>query len=336
MIAVKTKSANLILGFMQQFYQLLLFLDRKYLSNPFVPSCATVEFVGNLEVSLVNENTVIEIVELTDCIVDLKSGLYFFDKRTPVLASSSWPMSHLVESRNPLPFFAIEIPEVTDANLMVIPSTGYYHWLLEDLPPIIHFLRSKKNLKLVCFEKAPNYVRDFARLFDIELIEAPRFVKLKRSQIGVPRPISGAPSEVNVNLLGAISQAVSSDVKVFKKVYISRENSRRSPNFESDLVEILSRQDWKILYLENISFTDQVRYFQNAEFIAGVHGAGLSGIVWAKPDAKIFEICPSDRNIECFLEIAKIKEQDIVRIIVNANDIQVPYEILECLGISRG
>jgi hypothetical protein len=329
------KIANQFLKILQYFYQLALVYDRKFLAQPLVPSCATTKPSGKPALSSEIERANIGIVELEDCLVDLKSGLHYYDRSNPILESSSWPESHLAQSRNPLPLFATHIEEPVDTKLMVIPSTGYYHWLLEDIPPIIHALRAEKEFKLVCFEKAPNYVRHFAKLFNLELIESPRFVKLSKTLLVVPRPVTGMPSAINISLLEEISKLVSGKVEPSKKIYISRENSRRSPLFEKKLVSELVKHNWKILYLENLDLIEQIRYFKNAEVVAGVHGAGLAGIVWSSSNTKVFEICPEDRDIECFLEITRIKRQEIVRIMVNSCDVEVPNKIVEFLEISK-
>jgi len=334
MTNLNSKFAKLVLKILQDLYQLALLYDRKFLAQPLVPSCATIKPREKPAQSSKVESVNLEIVELKNCLVDLKSGLHYYDRSNPIFESSSWPESHLAESRNPLPLFATHIEEPIDAKLMVIPSTGYYHWLLEDIPPIIYALSVEEELKLVCFEKAPSYVRHFAEHFNLELIESPRFVKLSKALLAVPRPITGLPSSINITLLGEISREVSGKVELSEKIYISRENSRRSPLFEKKLVSDLVKHNWKILYLENLDLIEQIRYFKNAEVVAGVHGAGLAGIVWANSNTKIFEICPEDRDIECFLEIAGIKRQEIFRIMVNTSDEEVPNEIIELLEIS--
>lgn len=49
-------------------------------------------------------------------------------------------------------------------------------------------------------------------------------------------------------------------------------------------------KSFKVLYLENIPFREQINYFKNARYIIGAHGAGLSNMVFCEPGCKILEV----------------------------------------------
>ena len=48
--------------------------------------------------------------------------------------------------------------------------------------------------------------------------------------------------------------------------------------------------DFRALYLERLTFEEQVRYFHNASFIICAHGAGMSNMFFCKSSTTIFEV----------------------------------------------
>ena len=48
--------------------------------------------------------------------------------------------------------------------------------------------------------------------------------------------------------------------------------------------------------LEDLSFREQIALFRRARVVVGQHCAGLNGLVWSKPEARVLEIIPLDRT----------------------------------------
>lgn len=80
------------------------------------------------------------------------------------------------------------------------------------------------------------------------------------------------------------------------KIFINRKESsgRTISNFK-DLEKTLIENNFLILYLEEMSISKQIEFFSNADFIIGIHGAGLANIIFShKNNPEIIEIAPSD------------------------------------------
>ena len=80
-----------------------------------------------------------------------------------------------------------------------------------------------------------------------------------------------------------------------KKIYIDRGDStsnvsklRKIIN-ENEIRDLLLREGFKIVRLGTLDFVDQVQYFNNAEYIVGLHGAGFANITFCKANARILE-----------------------------------------------
>lgn len=78
-----------------------------------------------------------------------------------------------------------------------------------------------------------------------------------------------------------------------KYSYISRNvrecKARRLLN-ESELIEPLKRAGFSIYTMEHMTFEDQIRLFRSSEVITGLHGAGLSWLIFCHPGTLVLEI----------------------------------------------
>ena len=81
-----------------------------------------------------------------------------------------------------------------------------------------------------------------------------------------------------------------------KKFYIDRSDARsnhsylRSISNEYEVKEFLQEKGFEKIILSNLDFIDQVKLFNNAEYIVGLHGAGFANIVFCKKNTNILEM----------------------------------------------
>ena len=74
---------------------------------------------------------------------------------------------------------------------------------------------------------------------------------------------------------------------------------------ENALREFLKKDGFKIVTLGKMSFTEQVKTFNNAKIIVSMHGSGLANLVFCKTGAKIIEFKNND-NVKQIENLAKI------------------------------
>jgi len=245
------------------------------------------------------------LIDATDVKVDIKSGLIFDQMSTVVSESSSWPADRILLGSPFVPRIGA-IPIENNTENIVLPSNGFYHWLIEDLPPFLYTLRnSEKSAPVLYYHKAPNYVIDLIQELPNQTFAMPRGVYIEKIRFVTRGPDTGWPLVEDVLELRKYFFESFEKVKVMKKIYISRQKSTRSPKFEAALVEILKKEGWKILFLEEMSLREQIVEFSSASIVCGVHGAGLSGIVWMDSKAKVIELSPT-RHVPCFSRLSSI------------------------------
>src|SRR5207244_2202402 len=77
------------------------------------------------------------------------------------------------------------------------------------------------------------------------------------------------------------------------KVYVSRSDAehRRLTN-EADLIRMLTEQGFTVVSPGQLSFAAQVELFARARVIVGVHGAGLTNLIWAPRNCTVIELSP--------------------------------------------
>lgn len=84
-----------------------------------------------------------------------------------------------------------------------------------------------------------------------------------------------------------------SDIKetAKRKIFISREKAKyRNITNEPELFSLLKKQGFEKIHLEDLSIFEQAEVFYNAEFIISPHGAGLTNLMFCRPETKVIEI----------------------------------------------
>lgn len=66
------------------------------------------------------------------------------------------------------------------------------------------------------------------------------------------------------------------------------------------MFQILLSKGLKKVILEDLSFADQVQIFASADVIVSPHGAGLSNLVFCRPDTKVLEFFSPNYVNVCF------------------------------------
>lgn len=251
---------------------------------------------------------------IEDVVLDSHSGMVFTSNGQIISESSAWPKSDIMLNSIPKPIgVGRKSLHFEENSVLNLPSNGFYHWLVEDLPPFIYSLEQTSRSLVMIFENAPIYVKSLVSRISAQIIEVPRFVRLERYTFTSKGPDTGWAHPVDMATLRSYFSKHLRNTDWGKKVYVSRVKTSRSPDFERELIELLQRQNWTILETEGMSLVDQVEEISSASALCGVHGAGLAGMVWMAPGSQVIELGPS-RFVPCFSHMSSILNLDYVRI----------------------
>jgi len=193
-------------------------------------------------------------------------------------------------------------------------NNNYWHWLFDVLPRFGLCTKSKKLGNINYFllpSLSKNFQRETLDCLNIskgKRISSEKFRHIKAKELIItdhPVMISGNATKDIQNIPDWICKwlkknLLSKNIRVSKKVknrvYIDRgvENSSRQPQRtiinEDEIKQYLSKNNFIIAKLHQISFKDQMKLFFNAECVVGLHGGGFGNIVFCKPKTKIIEL----------------------------------------------
>ena len=110
--------------------------------------------------------------------------------------------------------------------------------------------------------------------------------------------------------------------KSFRKLYISRRKAKfRKVLNEGDVENILRKFDFETVVLEDISFLEQIRLFSETSVLLGVHGAGLTNMIFMRENSKAIELrSEGDKNNNCYFSLASAMTLDYYYITCKATD----------------
>ena len=88
-------------------------------------------------------------------------------------------------------------------------------------------------------------------------------------------------------------------------------------------LESIHGPNFRAVYLERLSFEEQVRYFHGASFIICAHGAGMSNMFFCKSSTTIFEVV-CGREWEFFDVISTILSLNHIKCYTNDINVIIP------------
>jgi hypothetical protein len=245
-------------------------------------------------------------IQIDSCFLDAKNSILYDLKGSIIEESTPWSKDHLVATSIPNPVIASKfISNYGSEKSIVLSTNGYYHWLIEDLPTYLLTKTFEPDSRTIVAKVKPKYVENFLNSENIEFTEIDRFARVNNINFISRGNDTGWPHPKDIEILRQNFFDHIKETEKNKKIYISREKSTRSPRFEAKLAGELKQRGWVILYLEDLEFFEQIREISGASVVCGVHGAGLSNMLWMKPGTQVIEIGGSEFRT-CFRNLAKV------------------------------
>ena len=192
-------------------------------------------------------------------------------------------------------------------------NENYWHWLYDVLPRI-GICNKLVGLSEIDFFLLPNLSKKFQNE-TLDCLNIPKHKRLssekyrhiKAKELIVTdhpvvvtgnstRDIQNIPRWIMLWLNSNFcDQKVTKNKKIKNKIYIERDPElfknipERSVSNENEVKSYLLKKDFVPVRLGEIMFREQVDLFHNADYIAGLHGAGFANLVFCKPGTKVIE-----------------------------------------------
>jgi capsular polysaccharide biosynthesis protein len=194
---------------------------------------------------------------------------------------------------------------------------NYFHWLTECLPAVVLGANYGLTVSRSILPSLPlEFQRSSAGAFDRECRNA---LQISSGVLTVGsltflsytdhsrEPHVAWPSEL-IPIVTKLKLVASKNSKTPRPrwIYVSRmkANRRRCLN-EAVLEAELLKRDFQAIMLEDLAFEDQIVTFSEAELVVGLHGAGLTNLVFCKPGTLFVEVQPAGAVSSSFFRLAK-------------------------------
>ena len=196
-------------------------------------------------------------------------------------------------------------------------SHGYFHWMYDSLPRLILSLENSNNFIILPNEfQNIDYVKSSLELLNFNNIKytKPNSIFLFKRLIF---PTHSAPTGnfdplVIHKLRDKLLSNIETSLKIYDRIYISREKSmRRKVINEEALSSVLKRNGFHVLCMEDYSWKEQMYIFMTCNVLIGIHGAGLSNMIFMKEHSKVIEIRKKGDIINnCYFSLASALKHD--------------------------
>jgi hypothetical protein len=218
---------------------------------------------------------------------------------------------------------------ITEPAIVVPPFWNYWHLFLEHLLPLIQASRlgawGGSPLKVITRSKRPPLIDAViagmqAEGVNISVLEAELYENLR-----VDRLLVAVSQCSNVERSYALAEAIPAARRIFSqayanhqpaapagsRLYITRRGSKlRQILNEEEVISALEKLGFTVLQSKWDNHPEQIAAFGGAEMVVGVHGAGLTNIIFSAPGTKVLEIFPNNHRKTSMLHLSA--EHDLV------------------------
>jgi Glycosyltransferase 61 len=241
--------------------------------------------------------------------------------RNVLIGVSSWRKHHLILSGS----------QTIDEPVTYLRNTGYYHFLLEALPSLLHVLKVAPNvlvlLEDVAKQESNGFLNDYVELLKgVECVKRVLHVKqpkIKCSHLYFTQAEekSGFIHKDDIELLrSTIMPAIPRLNEGCKKIFITRKASRRSFDNQLDIEKLMDALGFVCVELERMTVVEQIQLFSQAEFVIANHGAGLANLIWCNHCKSVIELFSPKFLNDCYFRLACTMKIDYSYIIANKRD----------------
>lgn len=188
---------------------------------------------------------------------------------------------------------------------------NYYHWLVEALTKVIstRLPFEQVTILLPSSYKKHKFHEDSLRLLNIgfEYFDS-TYERVECETLYLPLnvAINGTSNPVYIKKLRSL---LLNNLKISsasgRNIYVSRRlASKRRLENEAEVFDVLRSYDFTIVDFEVESFEDQMRICASAKVLIGLHGAGLTNMMFMAPGSKVIELRRANEDNFCFNNLA--------------------------------
>jgi capsular polysaccharide biosynthesis protein len=232
-------------------------------------------------------------LDLADCWLHVPSGTVITPNRE-VLARSTIALSCFYQGHSEVTWE--EAPLIDEDVFLLATAWGrnYAHWLFDILPRAAAVDRCLDRT-LLLDRNAPSFEEESMRLIwnNVKTLSpAASLVRCRNIRVHVASAASGVPNPAPLQVMRdrLIEAAGGQNTAGPKRIYISRQKSKRTIVNPEQVEPILQNYGFEEVFCEDLSITEQIRLFSRCEVILGAHGAGTMNTIFASKGTRLIEL----------------------------------------------
>lgn len=189
-------------------------------------------------------------------------------------------------------------------------NTNYFHWITEALPRLLAGGVDLKKHALIL----PKYYSQFSFIgdtlkclgFSVRYMRKENFYLLKKVLFITHFATAGNYHDDFILKTQAELKNGLPDYRADKLIYISRSRAeRRKIANEEDLIPLLSKLGFAMVYCEDLNLDEQRILFSQTNVLVSNHGAGLTNMIFMPKGSSVLELRYKDDNHNnCYFSLA--------------------------------
>ncbi|RAJ81876.1 uncharacterized protein DUF563 [Chitinophaga dinghuensis] len=227
--------------------------------------------------------------------------LHSFSHILPFSAFSQWKK---------LSWF-LQPPKVIDRGIWITDewSAAYFHWLTDALTRLT-VVEEKTDVSPVLlparYQQIP-YIQASLQVLNIKAYYYNPRKRLLVKELIIPAH-TAATGNYNETIIQRLQEKfiTNNNSPATRKIYVSRQKAnRRTITNETAVISVLQKYGYEIHCFEDYHFSDQIALMQQSKVLIGLHGAGLTNMLFMPAGAQILELRNAgDTHNNCFFSLA--------------------------------
>ena len=186
---------------------------------------------------------------------------------------------------------------------------NYYHWLTDGLTRLLHLPAFPPDTGILVPAGLPAFARDSLQQLGlgerVREIEGDHWV-VENHWFAGPGAPSGCVNPLGVRWLRQSFLPGTAEGKGHRRIFVSRRGTTRDLTNWAEVERVLSAEGWEVMDPGKLSFREQIETFRQARIVAGIHGAGMSNLLWAPAGTRVIELMPDTFRNGCYEAISRV------------------------------
>jgi hypothetical protein len=182
-------------------------------------------------------------------------------------------------------------------------STGYYHWMTDDLPRLALLGEFPPETQILLRGPLRGYQKESLRmlgLLDRVRETSERHLIVEDYYFSAPTSMTGCTNPYAIRWLRDQYLPLMSGMETPRKFFIQRRGKTRGIINQEEVAHHYRAKGWAVVDLEEMSLAEQIALFHHAEEIVGEHGAAFTNLIWCRPECRVMELCADNFLNGCY------------------------------------